>query len=406
VKEFHKVEDEDIFIDFCVDRELQPSTIVNYKSSLQKYCNFTNKTLDELITEAEYEEEAGIRLKRRKINKYLRDFKLSLKKSNLSERTIELTMLQTRAFYGHNEIELPRNNRKGVGKVQRQETIDDLPTMEEIKRFMEHLNSVYKAMTVVCLSSGMGASEVTSLTFKHLYKASSINPYPETIIELIEQLKAKGNFIPTWDIIRIKRNHPYTTLSSPESIDRIIIYLEELSHKYPDYKPEPEDKLFRGFKSNKPLKANDFSSIYANKNRKFSFRKTEDNRNVMRVHSLRKFFATTLESNEMPYLTTKRLLGHRVDSVDSAYFKTDIGSLKKDYMKVVKNLTIDKVKIVEINPYDEITEKVEDLSKKFSFVLEHGNLPKGILDYIMYDEYKEYPKEYAEYKELKIKDKS
>lgn len=126
----------------------------------------------------------------------------------------------------------------------------------------------------------------------------------------------------------------------------------------------------------------------------------------MRVHSLRKFFASSLESNKVPYLTTKRLLGHSIDSTTSAYFKIDIDSLKKDYIKVVKNLTIDKVKIVEINPYDEITEKVEDLSKKFSFVLEHGNLPKGILDYIMYDEYKEYHKEYAEYKELKIKDKS
>jgi len=73
----------------------------------------------------------------------------------------------------------------------------------------------------------MGASEVTILTFKHLYKSTSIKTYPETINQL-EQLKAKDDFIPTWKIIRIKKNREYTTFSSPESVKRIIIYHMQL----------------------------------------------------------------------------------------------------------------------------------------------------------------------------------
>ncbi len=136
MKKSHRIESEEKFKEFCVDRELKRSTRDNYKNALQKYSDFTNKTLEELIEEAEDEEDAGIRLKRRKINKYLRNFKLNLKESNLSESAIELILIQIRAFYRQNEIELPRNNRKGIGKAQRQETIDDLPKMEEIKRFM------------------------------------------------------------------------------------------------------------------------------------------------------------------------------------------------------------------------------------------------------------------------------
>lgn len=45
MKKSHKVEDEDIFKDFCFDREIRTSTIDNYRNALQKYSNFTNKTL-------------------------------------------------------------------------------------------------------------------------------------------------------------------------------------------------------------------------------------------------------------------------------------------------------------------------------------------------------------------------
>ncbi len=383
MKRSHNIETEEIFQNFCIDRDIRLSTINNYKNALQKYSDFTNKTLEELILEAEKEEDSGIRLKRRKINTYLRDFKLSLKESHLSENTIELISLLVKAFYRENEIELPKNTNKAVGKAQRRETIDNLPKMEEIRRFMEHLNSVYKAMTVMCLSSGMGASEVTSLTFEHLYKATSINPYPETIVQLVRHLKAKGDLIPTWDIKRIKRNFEYTTFSSPESVNRIIIYLEELNNKYPDYKPEPNDKLFRGLKSNKPLIANDFLSMYVCKNKEFSFRKTEDNRNVMRVHSLRKYFASTLESNKVPHLTTRRLLGHSVDSVTSAYFKVDVESLKEDYLEVVKHLMTTEQEVIIINNLEDIKQEVNSLK---GLVIESGMLPPEYRDYILKEE--------------------
>jgi len=402
VKRSHRIENEEKFKEFCFDREIRTSTINNYKNALQKYCNFIGMTLDELIREAEDEEDSGIRLKRRKINTYLREFKVSLNESNLSESTIELIMLLVKSFYRENEIELPKNTKKGVGKAQRRETIDDLPKMEEIRRFMEHLNSVYKAMTVMCLSSGMGASEVTSLTFEHLYKATSIKPYPETITQLIEELKAKGNLIPTWDIKRIKRNFKYTTFSSPESVNRIIIYLEELNNKFPDYKPEPKDKLFRGLKSNKPLIANDFLAIYAYKNREFSFRKTEDDRNVIRVHSLRKYFASTLEFNKVPHLTTRRLLGHSVDSVTSAYFKVDVESLKEDYLEVVKHLMTTEQDVIVINNFEDIKQDVETLKNQFDFVISAGKIPEEYREAVLEAELREqseFDKWYESHKE-------
>ena len=378
-----KVKDEEIFKEFCVDRGIRKSTINGYKYALQKYSDFTGKTLEDLIIEAEKEEDSGLRLKRRKINRYLRDFELNLREINFSEGSIEQILMLVKSFYRYNEIELPRTKRTCVRKARKQETIDDLPKMKEIRRFMEHCNSVYKAMIVMALSSGMGASEVTSLTFRHLYKATEFKTYPETINQLIEQLKLKGDFIPTWKIIRIKKNHEYTTFSSPESVERIIIYLEELNNKFPDYKPKLEDKLFRSLSTNKPLVANSFSSMFASINKAHSFRKTDDNRNLMKTHSLRKFFASTLERNKVPHLTTRRLLGHTVDSTTSAYFKVDPESLKADYLDVVKELMTTEQDVIIIDKYADIKQEIEALK---GIVVDHGKLPEEYKDIIIEDQ--------------------
>lgn len=66
----------------------------------------------------------------------------------------------------------------------------------------------------------------------------------------------------------------------------------------------------------------------------------------MRTHNLRKFFATTLEKNKVPHLTSRWLLGHTIDPTTDAYFKADPESLKPDYLEVVDQLTTNKQKVI------------------------------------------------------------
>jgi len=67
MKKSHKVGNEELFEEFCFDRGIRLATINDYKDALQKYSNFINKTLEELIDEAEKEEKSDIRLRSRKI---------------------------------------------------------------------------------------------------------------------------------------------------------------------------------------------------------------------------------------------------------------------------------------------------------------------------------------------------
>mgnify|MGYP000906022097 CR=1 FL=1 len=68
------------------------------------------------------------------------------------------------------------------------ETIEVLPEMDEIRRFMEYCNNAYKAILIMGLSSGMGRAETSSLTFKDLFEAISLERYPIDIPEIIEML--------------------------------------------------------------------------------------------------------------------------------------------------------------------------------------------------------------------------
>jgi integrase len=354
------VEEEGLFKEFCSNRELSTASIKVYKYALRRYSNFTNKSLEELIEEAEDEEEEGIRLRKRKINQYLTSFKSELKESDLKESSKKHIFMLVIAFYREFDIETPRSKRRKSNKSTNVETIADLPTIEEIQLFLEHCNSTYKAILVTGLSSGMSRAELSSLTFKHFFDALSLEQYPETLKELIKEIKTKPDSILFWNIKRVKTGNNYFTFSSPESLDRITLYLEELYHRYPDYKPNLEDNLFRSTPTNKSISAGTIGSVFSYINRSYGFRKV-NNRFVIRCHNLRKYFATTLEKNKVPHLTTRWLLGHSIDNVTNAYFKPDPETIKNDYLNVVNHLTTNKVEIKLINQFEDLQGQIEEI---------------------------------------------
>ncbi len=362
VKKYFSVENESIFKEFCSNRELAEKSIKLYKYALQEYSDFTGKTLEELIEEAEDEEESINRYRKRKIYSYLNEFKLHLDKLDIAQYSKNHKMILIRSFYNEFEIQLPRPKKRKSRKARMPETVVVLPKMEEIKRFLEYCNNAYKAIALMGISSGMGRAEISSLTFKNFYDSIPLEKYPSNIPELIEKVKPRvkqeETFVPLWKIKRIKTDNLYFTFSSPESVERIITYLEDLNHKFPSYEPNPDDKLFRSLISNNPTKPTDISSMFNHIGRKKGFRKVGDHY-VVRSHGFRKFFATTLEKNRVPHLTTRWLLGHTIEPVASAYFKADPEALREEYIEVVDKLTTDKVQIKIINQFETLSEQID-----------------------------------------------
>ena len=53
------------FTQFVNERNLSKATVKQYRATLRQYCEFQGLSLDELIDEADSEEEEGIRMKKR-----------------------------------------------------------------------------------------------------------------------------------------------------------------------------------------------------------------------------------------------------------------------------------------------------------------------------------------------------
>ena len=329
------VESESKFQQLIVNRGHAESTIILYGLALQKYSEFTNKTLDELIREADLEEDKGIRLRDRKLKKYLLDFKIYLTdEKGYSKNYVDNMLSMVKSFYSEYEIQLPRTFRRKSRKDKKHEVYEDLPTMDDIRHALNYANNTYKAVILIGLSSGMSRAELCSLTFKHLYDSIPIKEYPKTLAELLEKLRELEDVILLWNIERIKTGKPYFTFTSPEAFDALIEYLDELNRKYPDYNPVPEDTLFRTY--NFPINPSSVTGMFIRINKRAGLRKV-NNRILVRPHTLRKFFATTLEKNKIPHLMSRAMLGHTLDTTTSAYFKADPVALKEEYIQIVNH---------------------------------------------------------------------
>lgn len=357
-KKEYSVTNEEIFQEFIENRRLSESSINGYKLALQKYVDYNGLDLEALIEEADEEEELAVRLRKRKVRKRLLGFKKDLDTKDLSERYKTDLVSLVRSFYNEFEIQLPRTFRRTTRSDKKQDSLyEDLPTMDDIKFFLNYVNTTYKVLTLMGVSSGMSRAELRSLTFKHFYDSISLVPYPKTMDELLIRIEEIEDKVPLWRVTRIKTGKDYFTFSSPEAFDMIKEYLKELNRNFPNYNPEPEDILIRN-KDNEPLLSPAITYTFRSGNRRAGFKKVEGYLYI-RPHILRKIFASTLEKYKMPHLMIRQMMGHTIDAVTGAYFKNDPQTVKEEYLTILDHLTTNKVEIKLINQYDDLSEKLD-----------------------------------------------
>ena len=349
------------FQDFLNSRQVRKSTKEQYISRIFKYCIFLDKTPSELIEEAEDEEEKKIRMKNRHIKKYLNDFLHHLIDKKKSPSYIRDFLITVRSFYSEFEVEIPKIRLKHEN-TKRMITTDDIVGKKHILRALEHCNLKYKSIILLMSSSGMGKAEIIHLTYNDFLNAIS-EYYKPSINEqfdiylLAEKIREQiTDMIPTWQIKRHKTNMPFITFSSPESTQSVIYYLLERMKKN---KPitNLDDPLFEA--NGHQVDSNSFSIYFLGINDKCDYGFVGYHR-FFTSHKLRKYFASTLNKNNVPEISTQWMLGHSIDRVTDAYFKLDINALKEQYKRVVKDLSIEKVITREITTkeYDNILEEL------------------------------------------------
>ncbi len=363
-----------LIMDFFLNRELGEGSRGVYIQRITLYCKYVELNPTELIEEAERESDEGIKPRNRRIKRHLLGFREHLKEKGNSTNYIKNAIGTVRTFYKEYEIDLPHINN---GNKREKKIREEIPKKDDIKKMLGYANLKYEAMIKLMMSSGMGGAEVRELNIKHLLEAFEL-PINDRIIikEIIDTLRKKEDKIGVWDITRVRTNFDYYTFNSPEALEAVLDYLSWRETHHPV--TTPEDYLFevKGLK----MKLNTLEHAFADMSDKaeLGYCKLGNNNpyHFGHPHSLRKFFATTVNDGYMQDLDSEWLLGHDIGDTKGRYKRPDnVKRLKKEYLKVLPYLSIAPVKTITIES-DEVKEIKKQYSGKLSSMTDEINLLK------------------------------
>ena len=315
------------FQEFCMIRNLKPQSAKAYLSPLRLYVEINNATLSDLIEEADMEEEQHIRTSKTKLRRRLLHYKQYLQNNNYNNTTINSYLTQVKTIYRTFDIsipDIPRNKtRKPSYKeiIKKEDIITALNTCTNIK---------HKAIILFMSSSGTGAGETCTLTIQDFIDATSEYHNEIRIEQVIQVLKKRNDIIPTWHITRLKTGVPYFTFSSPESVNALLVYLQELVLKKQVCN---EDLLFG-------MKSHSVAVFFEKLNDRCGFGWVNNTRRFFHSHGLRKFFATNMLSEGVSELVIDFWEGRTVSGTHSVYFNPSPEQLKRRYMNALNCVTI------------------------------------------------------------------
>ena len=353
---YYKKINKPIIDEIAVTKDLAKNTITSYNTALNQYSTYHQMTMQELLDEADIEEEQGIRMKKRKIKQRILSFRQHLLEQQKQPLTINTNISKIQSTYRFYEIETPKIPNV---KHTNHEFIEDIPNKKHIRTALESTNNIgLQAIILFMSSSGTSRNEALSITIQDFIEATKEYHNEVTIENVIKSLENRDDVVPTFNLYRKKTHYPYITFCTPEATKKIITYLKHrMNRNYwqAGIRPltkitlNPEDPLFH------------FCSRVVNKN----FERLNDKlgwgrkgtRRFFHPHALRKFFATELLKSDMDSITIDFLSGRKINKTHEAYFKADPRKLKQKYMNFMNNLMI----FEEIHVRDVTSSELQEL---------------------------------------------
>ena len=298
-------------------------------------------------------------MKNRRIKKEITSYLAYLREQNRSPNYITNLIAIVKSFYSEYEIELPKI-RCNLKQEEQLITTQDIITKKQIQQVLKYCNTKFKAIILLMMSSGMGASEIRHLTINDFITSQKITIKESfDIDDLLEKLDKKQNEIGTWSIRRFKTNMPYVTFNSPESTAAIIEYLHyRTEHRSPNRHIKNIDNFLFEARGNQ-MSLRGIIAYFERLNDRCNFGYLGRQR-FFRSQGLRKFFASTLKNHGMDTVDAEWLIGHKLRPVTGTYIKPDIYRLKKEYIDILPHLSLSDVKTVTIE-----SEEVKELKKTF-----------------------------------------
>ena len=348
--------------EFQLERGLTDKTMETYKTTVEHYETLNNMSLNELLIEADQEEEKGIRWKHRTLRKRLTTYQNHLLK-NYNYTTTQTYLSKLKTIYRHHLIEihtLPKPNKKQA-HISEPVTYNDLPSKDTLLQAYNQTTPLIRAYLLLAISTGCAKAEMLNFTRTDYNEwIQGHDPLTETII-------------PTIRLKRQKTNTYYYTFASPEAMREVYHYLQT--------RDDDDPRLFKVYHKHLEEKFRDLNNQLGLGTLNGTVR--------LRTHTLRKFHASQLHNaeNGLSLDEIDSLQGRVKENTRQSYYFDNTEDLKKKYIRNIDQVTIlDQVHTItvdspEVARLKEKADKIDELERLVKKILEkNGGMTQGTKD--------------------------
>jgi integrase len=313
-----------------IDNEKQNSKR-NHLHALKKYVAFTGMNPDELIAEADNEQDSIAKYKNRKIKKYLTDFRNFLTSEGYSPNYVRLNLYSITSFYKNHEINILSKK----GEKARPLAVNNKQLTKEIIVDVLNKSSIkQRAIILAIVSSGLSSIDLRHLPLK-TYQ-DGYNPETEVCTLYLRRHKSEVDFV---------------TFFNQEATRMIELYLK-------DRQVESEYLFCTSDGIQYDVQA--FCKIFRDLSKRCEIHSINEF-NIFRAHNLRKLFKQTLQNKNVNNQMIEMWMGHDLGGVGDAYSRYSPAQLET-YMSVMHLLYIEKQMDVTSTPeYIELEKKAKQL---------------------------------------------
>jgi len=341
--------DDQLIRTFFNSNSYAPNTCRLYNLILENYKQFQGLSLEELLNEAETEEDQGVKRRRRRINLRVSDWKANLEQEEKSPHTIRSYLNAIISFYDYYDIIPPKIKNK-QGDIALEQNQGRLLKKEEIRKMVDAGDTRSRAIIYTLALTGLSQAELRKITIQQLMQAASdvLDRPIRTIEDFLDSESDLNNEILTIYITRTKVHHRFFTFIPPEAIRQIIAYLRERVHsKNTKINPSPEGEVFVMY-DGAPITDHAMREVIVNAGENAGFQRSKEGAFAYwRGHALRKYFVSTIKNKTGNIELAEWLIGHKPRYTDNTYWFKDVEDLKKDYVRALEFLSIDGGRVTD-----------------------------------------------------------
>lgn len=342
--------DETIYSEWFTKKNLAKGTRGTYRVSAEDFKDFVGLSLSEIIDKAEEEEESGIRLRKRSVNKYLIGYKAYLEEKNYAPGTLNNKMAAILSLFQAFDIQVPKINLP-KGDISLEKNFKKPPTRKQIQTMISVANARDRALIYFLALTGTASNEARNLTVKNFLDAAgeAIGKKISDLDKLFEYEDEILKEVLTLTLVRKKVNYRYQTFIPPEASHAIISYLKERKfNRNPDRHVKDIDGPLFITNTGDHMSRTGVGTAIKRVGKLAGFESESGSFCFWRPHSLRKYFISAISNHLGDHVLADYLAGHKISNVRRAYWIMEPEVLKERYLRVLPYISIDKTSISDV----------------------------------------------------------